>query len=289
MTAEGDTATTLGRRSATAWPMPGTDSGMSLRERRAAPLFKVDALGARRGRFFLGPVTFELARGAVLGLLGPNGAGKTTLVRTMLGLLDASDGSVLIDNQRLQGRDHRFLSAVGMVPDDPNELVQELTATEYWRLLARAHFKHGKHSNMEEMLRRAEMLARWFDLRTNDRQLISTYSHGMRKKAQIVGALLHQPRLVIMDEPRNGLDPIGIRQLEELVARQRRDGIAFILSSHDLHWAERVCTDVLILNHGQVVLMERLAKGMASSLEDRFFDLIGPAPGPKPTLDTRQC
>ncbi len=227
-----------------------------------------------QGGFTLGPVDLELPVGSIHGLLGPNGAGKTTLIRAVLGVQKRSTGRITVLGLEQEGRNPEILRQVGVLPDDPRQLLEELSATEFWSLTARVY---GGESRMDECMSRAFELAEHlaFD---PPRGAISSFSLGMRKKTQLVAALLHDPRLIILDEPRNGLDPLGIDRMESLLVDRREAGCTLLVASHDLRWAQRVADTVHILNEGKLCASgspESLMMGGEDSLVDSFFRLVG--------------
>jgi len=242
------------------------------------PIGSARDLLVRIGAFTLGPLSLELRRAEILCLLGPNGAGKTTLLRAMLGLIPLSGGDVRIVGHRPRDREPTFLRAVGSVSDDPSDVVEELTARELWELHAYAHAR--VEGELGDMLGRAERLAARLDF-TPPEAPIHGYSHGMTKKTQTIAAMLHSPRLLTFDEPRNGLDPIGIERLEQLLRHEADAGTSVVTASHDLRWAERFADRVCILSHGQIVAVGRPEDVMEPTDDDfaaAFFRLLEETP-----------
>lgn len=206
------------------------------------------------GQFRLGPVELALPAGQVHALLGPNGSGKTTFLRACQGLLQGDSGQLMVLGSPVVGRPVAVLGRVGYVPDDPEDVIAEATAPELWELVARAHvgWSGGAGPAVAELLTRAGELSSFLDF-TPPTTVIAGFSHGMRKKTQLVAALMTEPELLVLDEPRNGLDPLGILRLEELMAQAAQRGAAVLVSSHDLHWAARVADQVHILHNGRVL------------------------------------
>lgn len=234
-----------------------------------------DALTVKVGAFTLQPITLAAHSGEILALLGPNGAGKTTLLNAILGLLPLSGGSASIAGLRSSRRDVRWLRHVGVVPDDPDELIGELTAQEYWLLIA--EIRCPVRAQRPAMLARARELAARLRFAPEDRALIAGYSHGMRKKTQLVGALLHAPALLVVDEPRNGLDPVGIAALEEILAEYRAAGGTVLVATHDLHWAARVADRLAILADGKLLALgatDELSRP-SEDVTSMFFRITG--------------
>ena len=243
-------------------------------ERQAPNAGSVADLFVEIGSFTLGPLSLQLRGSEILCLLGPNGAGKTTLLRALLGLIPVARGRVEIGGRRPRDREARMLRTIGAVSDDPTDLVEELTAEELWELHSYAHAQVA--GTVREMMARARVLAEQLDFAPPDSP-IQGYSHGMRKKTQIVAAMLHSPAMLMIDEPRNGLDPIGIRRLEQLLREQREAGTAVIVASHDLYWAERFSDRVCVLAHGRVVGTgppSTMIEAADEDFSDAFFRLV---------------
>ena len=237
----------------------------AVRESPHEPVGSVRELLVTIGGFTLGPLSLELRRSEILCLLGPNGAGKTTLLRALLGLIPVCGGDVQLVGHRPRDREPAFLRTVGSVSDDPSDVVEELTARELWELHAYAHAR--VHGEVGDMLARAERLATRLDF-TPPNAPIHGYSHGMTKKTQTVAAMLHRPGILAIDEPRNGLDPIGIERLEDLLRDEADAGASVITASHDLRWAERFADRVCILSRGQIVAAGRPADVMEPADHD---------------------
>lgn len=227
-----------------------------------------------QGDFVLGPLSMTLNPGAIHCLLGPNGAGKTTLIRAILGLQKAGSGVIRINGMDATKRDPAILRRIGLVPDDPRQLLEELTAQEFWALTARLFVDaEARPAALERAWNLASHLQFFPPADT-----ISAFSLGMRKKTQLVAAMLHSPGLLILDEPRNGLDPLGIQRMESLLAEHARSGATVLVASHDLHWAERFADHVLILDKGLLKAsgtVAELAEEPGGTLEEAFFRIVG--------------
>ena len=196
------------------------------------------------------------------------------MLNAVLGLVPPSAGEVSVLGQPAGGRNARTLRHVGFAPDDDAALIEELTASELWRLHARLHAK--VEGDVGALERHALEIARQLDF-APPRATVASFSHGMKKKTQLAAALMHRPRLLVLDEPRNGLDPLGIERLEALLRRVRSDGTACLVASHDLRWAERVADRVILLADGRVVAAgtpEEVARGSGDFVA-AFFALVG--------------
>ena len=229
---------------------------------------ELDDLMAVRGKFTLGPVSVSLDRGEILGLCGANGSGKTTLINVILGTLLPAAGSMTIFGQSADLDGRSYMRRVGFVPDESTTLFDELTASEHVRLTIA---RRDGAARSDQVRRRSEVLLEALELHP-DRMLARSFSHGMKKKLQIVLALMHEPDLLIVDELRNGLDPLSARTAESLIVEAAGRGTTIIVATHDLFWVERLNLRVLLLRAGEVC-----AAGSASelvrdggSLEDSF-------------------
>jgi ABC-2 type transport system ATP-binding protein len=226
------------------------------------------------GPFVLGPVDLTLGRSQIFGLVGPNGSGKTTLINALLGLVPLTQGTAKLGGESMAGRPRHLLRRIGYVPDDTMDVIAELSARELWELHALAHARIS--GSVVEMLQKAESLASWLDFVPPDAP-IGAFSHGMRKKTQIVAGLLHDPPLLILDEPHNALDPIAMERLDRLLAQEASRGHSLLLATHDLRFAERLADEICILNAGEVVAVGSPASLRANEdadLVDTFFRLI---------------
>ena len=228
----------------------------------------------RIGNFRLGPVALDVAPGSITAVLGSNGSGKTTLIRALLGLVPVEAGAITVAGRPAGSRDPRMLREVGFAPDDDAALIEELTAPELWRLHARIHARVA--GDPEDMVAHAVEVARRLDFEP-PRTSIGSFSHGMKKKTQLAAALMHRPQVLVLDEPRNGLDPLGIERLEALLRSERDAGTSCLVASHDLRWAERVADRVILLAEGRVVANAAPLEvaGTGGNFVSAFFDLVG--------------
>jgi ABC-2 type transport system ATP-binding protein len=236
-------------------------------------------LTVARGTFNLTIDTLVLRPGEIVCVVGPNGCGKTTLLLSILGLLPHG-GTCYIHGTPYDGDDPLTKSLLGFIPDDPDLLFAELTAREQWSVTASVIAGlRAADGSYKDLIARAEVIARsiGFD---PPAQLARDYSHGMRKKTQIVQALLGEPAVVVIDELRNGLDPIAIRQTEQLIKRQRSRGAAICAATHDLWWAERFADYIIVLNKGRIAAqgtVRQLVEKGEADLEAAFLRIVGEA------------
>jgi ABC-2 type transport system ATP-binding protein len=210
--------------------------------------------------------------GRIVCLAGANGSGKTTLVECLVGILVPGQGKIAVHNHLVKPESMVIKKEVGFVPDDDTWIVAELTAHEYFELLIRIYKKAGVRVDME---RRVADLAKVLLFNDGD-LLLGDLSHGNKKKVQIIAALLHEPRLIVVDEVRNGLDPIVIKRVEKLLQKEARRGATILAATHDLWWAERFAQSIIFLQQGQVVLSDNKANILKAygSLEASFEKLF---------------
>ncbi len=220
-------------------------------------------------------LSFEVAPGEILGLVGPNGAGKTTTMRALAGILEPSSGRLSIAGHDLKADPVGAKRALAYVPDDPN-LFDNLTVWEHFQFIAAAY-------RLGDWAAEGEALLAQFELSEKRDAPCSDLSRGMRQKVAICCGYLHQPRVIMLDEPLTGLDPRGIRTMQESIRRRASAGAAVMVSSHLLSLVEDLCTSILLMAKGRKLLQGQLADlrreaversgGRAESLEDLFFRL----------------
>jgi len=221
-------------------------------------------------------LNLNVHRGEIFGFLGPNGAGKTTTIRMLVGLLQPSAGTARVAGYDVQRQPLQAKAAIGFVPDEPT-LYDKLTGREFLQFKADLYSLEPARAR-----RRAEELLRLFDLDERADDLIESYSHGMRQKAALAGALIHDPPVLILDEPTVGLDPKSARLIKDILRQLSQRGAAVFMSTHILEIAERMCDRVGIIDRGRLIAvgtMDELRHGTngASSLEDIFLALTGGA------------
>jgi ABC-2 type transport system ATP-binding protein len=220
-------------------------------------------------------IDLEVPRGELFGLLGPNGAGKTTTLRMIAGILRPTSGAVLVGGIDIQQQPLEAKARLGYIPDRPF-VYDKLTGGEFLRFAAALYGQQG--SAVE---RRIDELLEFFELTPWKNELTETYSHGMRQKLIISGALVHRPEVIVVDEPMVGLDPKSARLLKELFRQFVDRGGTVLMSTHTLEVAEVMCDRIAILYRGKIAAdgtMDDLRQQTASdsiSLEDLFLKLTG--------------
>ena len=231
-------------------------------------MIRVEHLTKRYGDLLaVRDVSFSVSRGEVVGLLGPNGAGKTTTMRVITGFLPASAGCVAIAGHDLvrDGREAR--RAVGYLPESP-PLYPEMRVTDYVRYVAA--LKDVPRRERGEKVEKAIVACGLTEVR---RRVIGTLSKGFRQRVGLAQAIVHEPEVLILDEPTAGLDPIQIAEIRALIERlSSNEGRTVILSTHILAEVEAICQRVLLLAYGQLRIDSSLAETAGSgSLEEVFI------------------
>ncbi len=241
------------------------------------PLIKACHLVKRYGdKTAVDDVSFQVHGGEIFGFLGPNGAGKTTTIKVLVGLLQPTSGSVEVVGCDVVAQPLQAKAATGYVPDEPH-LYSKLSARELLRFVGDLY-----EMDNQRVEQRTDELLRMFDLRQAADDLIDSYSHGMRQKTALAAALIHDPQVLVLDEPTVGLDPKSARLIKDILRQMADRGAAVFLSTHILEIAERMCDRIGIINQGKLVaagtMNELRALGTgATNLEDIFLQLTGGA------------
>jgi len=219
-------------------------------------------------------LSFSVAPGEVLGLVGPNGAGKTTTLRSLVGIIRPTRGSIRVGGHDLETDPVEAKRQLAFMPDEPR-LFEYLTVEEHLRFTARLYGVQDAEGRIPALLRELELAEK-------TSALPDELSRGMKQKLAIACGLLHEPTALLFDEPLTGLDPAGMRRMKQTIVERARHGAAVILSSHLLQLVEEVCTRVLVIHRGRVVAIGTIAEIVASrpdlqgrSLEEIFLALTG--------------
>jgi ABC-2 type transport system ATP-binding protein len=223
----------------------------------------------------LNDVTLSVRAGEIRGLLGPNGSGKSSLMKTIIGLTKPNYGSIQVLGYNVRTSPMEIKKIVGYVPESPR-LYEFLTATEYLDFIADV-----RGLPFEQKKERIARFVDALDLEGKQGDMISSYSQGMKQKVAIIGALLHRPKVLLMDEPLNGLDPKSARLVKELIHGLAKEGVSVVFSTHILEIAEAICDRLTILQGGKI-LAEGTSRDLrenaglpGSGLEDVFLKLTG--------------
>ena len=220
-------------------------------------------------------INFEIKKGELFCFLGPNGAGKTTTIKMMTGLLEPGSGQVEIAGTNIWKSPIEAKRKMAYIPDHPI-LYPKLSGREFLRFIGSVF--EIKQDIFEE---RMEKYLSLFELSGRADELIESYSHGMKQKINLCGALIHQPEVLFLDEPTVGLDPKGAKTLKNLLQSLCRQGMTVFMSTHILEIAEQMCDRVGIIKNGAIIAIGtmdelRMREGKAeTSLEDLFLELTG--------------
>ena len=220
-------------------------------------------------------ISLAVREGEFFGFLGPNGAGKSTTIKMLCGLLRPSAGTIQVAGHDLAREPLIVKGLIGVLPEEPN-IYERLNAEEFLIFSARMY-----GLPVDEARRRTADLLDILELNEPKNKLIVDYSMGMKKKTALAAALIHRPRVLFLDEPFNGIDPISVRAIRQVLHQLTARGTTIFFSSHVMEVVEHLCTRVAIINHGTIVAEGSLAElraaateGSNSSLEDIFLKLV---------------
>lgn len=214
-------------------------------------------------------VSLEVASGDIYGFIGHNGAGKSTTIRAVVGVLDFTEGEILIDGHSVKTEPMECKKITAYIPDNP-DIYENLTGIQFLNFVADI-FEIGQAEREERIRKYADA----FEITDALGDLISSYSHGMKQKVAIISALIHEPRLLVLDEPFVGLDPKAAFTLKEIMRDMCGRGSAVFFSTHVLDVAEKLCNKVAIIKKGKIIAsgtMEELTHGQ--SLEEVFLEAV---------------
>jgi len=225
-------------------------------------------------------LSFGVAPGEILGLVGPNGAGKTTTLRSLAGIIRPTRGTIRIGGHRLDQEPIAAKAMLAFVPDEP-QLFEYLTVAEHLAYTLRLYRR-------PDALPRVAPLLEELELTGKHGALASELSRGMKQKLAIACGLIHDPSVLMLDEPLTGLDPVGIRRMKRTIAARAQAGTAVVLSSHLLQLVEELCTRVLIIQGGSAVALGTMAEISGGrpeltgrGLEEIFLSLTGHGEAPE--------
>ncbi len=216
-------------------------------------------------------LSLEVKPGEIFGFIGPNGAGKSTTIKCATGILSYDDGNIRIGGIDLKSSPIEAKRLIGYVSDD-HATYERLTGAEYVNFMANVY-------DVPESERKARLdkYLEIFDLKSAINDQIKSYSHGMKQKLNVIGALIHEPELWILDEPLTGLDPKSAYNLKNLMREYANEGKSVFFSSHVLDVVEKVCDRVGIIDKGNLITVcsvsELHESGLSSSLEDLFLQI----------------
>ncbi|MFC4776134.1 ABC transporter ATP-binding protein [Paenibacillus sp. GCM10023252] len=227
------------------------------------PIVQLQGVTKRIGRrTIIDKLTLDLPLGEVFGFLGPNGAGKTTTIRMMVGLMSITEGEILIGGHSIRSEFHKAIRHVGAIVENP-EMYKYLTG--YQNLVHYARMIPG--ITTERMTEVIELVG--LESRIHDK--VKTYSLGMRQRLGVAQAIMHKPKLLILDEPTNGLDPAGIRELRDYLRKlSQQEGITVFVSSHLLTEMELMCDRVAIIQNGKLIDVRSIQSNHSSTALSRY-------------------
>ena len=218
-------------------------------------------------------VSFTIRSGEIFGLIGHNGAGKSTAIKSLVSIIEPSKGTILVDGENIATNRLAIKKKIGYVPDSPDMFLR-LSAMEYWDLIAVA-YEIPEEEKDKQLLK----LMNLFDMVENQASMISSFSHGMRQKTFVIGALLSDPEIWVLDEPMTGLDPQAAYDLKELMRQHAAKGNTVLFSTHVLEVAQQLCDHIAILKNGEILcdgtVEELQAENEDQSLETIYLKMAG--------------
>lgn len=225
------------------------------------------------GKLALNHLNLILESGEIVGLIGHNGAGKSTTIKSLVSVINPTQGQIFVDGKELSSNRLEIKKKIGYVADSP-DLFLRLTANEFWELVATSY----DMTTAEVEARLGELLA-IFDFASHRYEVIESFSHGMRQKVFVIGALLSDPDIWVLDEPLTGLDPQAAFDLKQMMREHADKGNTVLFSTHVLEVAEQLCDNIAILKKGELIFygtVEDLkAQHPDQSLETIYLGLAG--------------
>ena len=219
-----------------------------------------------KGKKVVNNLTLTVQDGDIYAFVGHNGAGKTTTLKAIAGILDFDEGDILIDGKSIKSNPIACKMQMAYLPDNP-DLYEHLKGIEYLNFIADVY---NVSQEREELIKKYSDL---FNLTGFLGNPISTYSHGMKQKLAIISALIHKPRLLILDEPFVGLDPVSSHNLKEVMKELTKNGSAIFFSTHVLEVAEKLCNKIAVIKEGKLIICGDMKKVLKDkSLEDVFLE-----------------
>lgn len=258
---------------------PSTGKDITILARSLTKIYKAEA--KRGDKVAVDHLDLQVGAGEFYGFLGPNGAGKSTTIKMLTGLLRPTSGQVVIAGRDLASDPIGIKRVIGVLPEDLN-LYERLTASEFLLFAAQMY-----GLPMAEAKRRSEALLGVMELTDSADKMIVDFSMGMKKKTALAAAMIHEPRVLFLDEPFNGIDALSSRKIRDVLRQRTSLGTTIFFSSHVLEVVEKLCSRVAIIAHGRLVgegtMDELRARTNDSSLEDIFIHLVS---GQSPTSES---
>ena len=217
-------------------------------------------------------ISLKINNGEIFGFLGPNGAGKTTTIKMITGILNIDEGEILVDNHSIKKEPLEAKKAFGYVPDNP-EMFLKLRGIEYLNFMSDI-YEIGESERKSQI----EKLSNLFEIKDNLYNKIESYSHGMKQKVAIIGALLHNPNNLIIDEPMTGLDPKASYEFKKIMRDYADNNKTVFFSTHILEVAEKICDRIGIINKGELIFVGTIEEMREKfkenkSLEELFMEI----------------
>ncbi len=223
----------------------------------------------KKGKRAVDHLTLTVEAGDIYGFIGHNGAGKSTTIKAVVGVLDFEEGEILIDGKSIQKSPLECKREMAYIPDNP-DIYEHLTGIQYLNFVGDI-FEVPARERKERIAKYADLL----EITGNLGDLIASYSHGMKQKVALIAALIHQPRLMVLDEPFVGLDPKATIILKDIMREMCRNGSAIFFSTHVLEVAEKLCNKIAIIKDGRLVVSGETEKlTQDESLESLFLEVI---------------
>ena len=213
-------------------------------------ILTIDSVSKYYGKLkALNEVSFTIPENSIFAILGPNGSGKSTLIRILANLITSWEGDISYKNISIRNKEN-YINNFGFIVEDPS-FYEYLSAKINLQILCR--LTNSPFSRIEEVLSLV-------DLSSRKDELVSTYSYGMKQRLGIAQALLHDPKILILDEPNNGLDPVGVNQIADIIYRLSHEGKTICISTHSLNEVDRLCSDVAIMKKGSLVVAKNIRR-----------------------------
>ena len=213
-------------------------------------------------------ISIEVKPGEIHGFIGHNGAGKTTTIKALVGILDFEKGDILVDDISIKKEPLKCKKIMAYIPDNP-DIYENLTGIQYLNFIADI-FEIDDEEREQLIIKYSEL----FEIKNNLRDIISSYSHGMKQKLVIISALIHKPKLLVLDEPFVGLDPVAAFKLKQVMRELCDEGASIFFSTHVLEVAQKLCDSISIIKKGKIVSSGKVKDVIKDkSLEDVFMEL----------------
>lgn len=214
-------------------------------------------------------VNLKVESGEVFGFIGHNGAGKSTTIRAVVGVMDFTEGEILIDGHSVKNEPMECKKITAYIPDNP-DLYENLTGLQYLDFVADAY-----DVSAEDRKNKIKEYGDKFEITDSLGDLISSYSHGMKQKVALIGALIHDPKLLVLDEPFVGLDPKAAFTLKEIMKELCKKGTSVFFSTHVLEVAEKLCHKIAIIKQGKIMACGTMEELIGDkSLEEVFLEVV---------------